>query len=104
MGWLLTATFAVMSCMYACAPPSHHAVALQWKASVPNSSNPLTYSVYRSNLAAGPFQVLVTGVGQTSYTDTSVKPGRTYSYQVTAVDKVTGMESPASNTFTVNVP
>jgi len=62
-----------------------HSVSMNWTAST--SSNIAGYNVYRGAAAAGPFsKVDATPIAGTSYTDTTVQPGQTYYYVVTAVD------------------
>jgi hypothetical protein len=63
-------------------PPGHF-IAITWQA----SSSPDTgrYNVYRSAAAGGPYARVGWGVTGTSFSDTTVQPGATYFYVVTAV-------------------
>lgn len=85
----------------ASSPAGHHFVTLIWKAS---ATEGVEYSVYRA-VPAGKFTKLnpsyVTGL---AFTDTSVLPNHTYSYEVTAYDPQTALESGPSNVVTVVVP
>jgi Domain of unknown function (DUF4082) len=63
--------------------PAPHSVTLDWAAST--SSNIVGYNVYRGRTPGGPY-AQIAFVGGTSYVDTSVSPGQTYVYVVTAVD------------------
>lgn len=67
---------------------------LSWTAST--SSNVAGYNVYRAAVSSGPFTKVNSAlVAGTSYTDSSVQPGQTYYYVVTAVDN-NNNESPFS--------
>jgi hypothetical protein len=77
-----------------------HAVTLTWVASTtPN----VTYSVYRSEAAGGPYSVIKAGVKILSFFDPNVVAGRTYYYAVTAVDP-SGTASVYSNQATATIP
>lgn len=77
-----------------------HAVTLTWAASTtPN----VTYSVYRSENAGGPYSVIKTGVSILSFFDPNVIAGRTYYYVVTAVDSG-GNASVNSNQASATIP
>jgi hypothetical protein len=69
---------------------------LTWTAS---PSSGVTYSVYRTT--AGAATVLVSGLTATSYSDTAIVAGTTYTYYVVAVNGA--LTSPASNLVTVTV-
>ncbi len=76
-----------------------HSVALNWNAST--SAGVTGYKVYRGTTSGGPYSLLTT-VGTTSATDTSVASGQTYYYVVTAVDSAG--ESAYSNQSQAVVP
>lgn len=69
--------------------------------------NPVTgavnYNVYRGTQTGGPYSKVASGVIPTSYSDTTVQPGTTYFYVVTAVNQQ-GDESAFSNQASVSVP
>jgi chitodextrinase len=71
---------------------SHTSVTLAWDASTDKSGS-VTYSVNQDGLS------WAVPEGQTSYTITSLSPGRTYTFYVTAVDKALN-QSGQSNTVT----
>ena len=80
-----------------------HEVELTWSAPS-GSSDPITgYKVYRAPGGTSSFAVVDSMDTQTSYTDSSVQSGQSYSYYVTSVDS-SGVESSPSNTTTVTVP
>jgi pimeloyl-ACP methyl ester carboxylesterase len=67
-----------------CAAESGGRVQLQWTPPMYNgNSSILSYSVYRSTSAAGPF-LRITSVAGTWYNDTEVENGRNYWYKVSA--------------------
>lgn len=70
-------------------------VALAWN-SLPGASS---YRVQRSGVAGGPYTAVATGVTGTTYTDTTVQPGRTYFYTVVGIF-AGGAESGVSNEAT----
>lgn len=72
-------------------------VDLSWTGSTDSGSGIAGYRVYRNGT------LLAKPGNTTSYADTQVSPGTTYSYWVTAVDNA-GNESPASNTVAVTTP
>jgi Abnormal spindle-like microcephaly-assoc'd, ASPM-SPD-2-Hydin len=83
------------------AAPSH-SVSLAWDASP--SNDVVSYNLYRSSSPTGPF----TKVGSTTstvlaFTDTTVKGGQTYFYEVTSVDS-TNLESAVEGPVQVAVP
>jgi len=77
-----------------------HSVTLSWIAS---ASSVEGYNVYRSTPPAAATRLTVRLVPGTRYTDTTVEPGRTYSYYVTAVD-FGAVESLPSEKITTTVP
>jgi hypothetical protein len=84
------------------APPAPaHKVVLNWTA----SANASTYKAYRASgsvCSSGTFSVMQSGIMTTSWTDTTVTAGSTYSYVVTALN-IYG-ESPHSNCMVATVP
>ncbi|UUU30070.1 alginate lyase family protein [Streptomyces sp. CA-210063] len=46
------------------------------------------YAVRRSTRPEGPYEEIATGLDKPTYTDTGVRPGRTYSYMVTATNSL----------------
>lgn len=77
-----------------------HAVTLNWVASTtPN----VTYSVFRSESASGPYSLIKAGVKLLSFFDPNVIAGRTYYYVITAVDSG-GNASIYSNQATATIP
>jgi hypothetical protein len=79
-----------------------HQVELSWNAPSVSSTPISQYRVYRANGGTGSFAKLST-VAQTTYTDTSVQSGQSYSYYVTSVSS-SGAESTPSKTTTVTIP
>jgi fibronectin type 3 domain-containing protein len=59
-----------------------HTVTLTWT----GSAGALSYNIYRSQTSAVYGPPLATGVSSTAYIDTTVVPGQTYFYAVTAVN------------------
>ena len=66
-------------------------VALSWTA----ASGAVGYNLKRATASGGPYGAVATGLGTTSYNDTTVSNGTTYYYVVTAMNG--GGESPNSN-------
>jgi fibronectin type 3 domain-containing protein len=63
-------------------PPGHF-ISISWQAS--SSPESAKYNVYRSAASGGPYSRVGWGVIGTSFSDTTVQPGATYFYVVTAV-------------------
>lgn len=80
--------------------PTTHSVALTWNASA--SPNVMSYNLYRST-GSGTLAKIASGLSNTSYTDSAVIDGRSYTYAATAVDS-SGNESAQSNTAMATVP
>jgi hypothetical protein len=78
-----------------------HSVTLAWSPS--SSSGVAYYNVYRGTVSGGPFTLLKSGVGTTSYLDGNVISGSTYYYVTTAVDS-SGAESAYSNQAKAVIP
>lgn len=76
--------------------PSNNTIHLAWTAGTPAGA---TYKIYRSTGACpgGVFSVVASGVAGTTYDDTGLSGGTTYSYKVSAVDSSGGCESPQSS-------
>jgi Abnormal spindle-like microcephaly-assoc'd, ASPM-SPD-2-Hydin len=76
-------------------------VVLSWHAS---SSKVAGYNVYRSGQPGGPYAKINSGVNKgTTYTDTSVTPGKTYYYVIAAVN-TRGQQSKYSNQAQASIP
>jgi chitodextrinase len=73
------------------ATPGPGSISLDWP---DNTDDPdwASFSVYRSEAAGGPYDLVAGGVTASQYTDTEVTPGTTYYYVVTAED-TSGNES-----------
>jgi hypothetical protein len=69
------------SCTMDCGACSSHSVALAWDAS---TTSGVTYNVYRSTVAGGPYSILLSAVSATAATDSMVSSGTTYYYVVRA--------------------
>jgi len=81
--------------------PSHHFVALSWRASI---SQVVGYNVYRGTRSGGPFSLINSSPeASTMYSDHSVNNGTTYYYVVTSVNSK-GAESVFSNQASAVVP
>jgi hypothetical protein len=80
-----------------------HQIVLTWNAPT-GSGDPIAgYDIYRST-GSGSAQLINSSIdSQTTYTDTSVTSGTTYTYYVTSVDQ-SGVQSTPSNSVTVSVP
>lgn len=78
-------------------------VNLNWQAPA-SSSDPVTgYNIYRA-ASGGSYQLLNPSVNTpTTYTDSSVQAGTTYTYEVMSVD-AQGSESAPSNVYTAAIP
>jgi Protein of unknown function (DUF1573)/Abnormal spindle-like microcephaly-assoc'd, ASPM-SPD-2-Hydin len=78
-----------------------HLVDLSW---MPSTSAVVGYNVYRGTASGGPYTILNSSpIAGTTYTDTSVQPGQTYYYVVTAVSS-SGLQSVYSNQASAPVP
>src|SRR5207247_2584993 len=78
-----------------------HSVPLNWIDSV--SPGVTSQHVYRSQISGGYYALLASlGASATGYTDSSVNPGQTYFYVITAI--ASGLESAYSNQATAVVP
>jgi hypothetical protein len=81
-----------------------HQVDLSWS-EPSNSPVPVTgYNIYRALGGGSAYQLLNSSVGtQTTYVDSTVQSGTTYSYEVKSVDS-SGVESSPSNAINVTIP
>jgi fibronectin type 3 domain-containing protein len=78
-----------------------HAVTLSWNAS---TSNVAGYRTYRATSSGGPYTSLNSAPNpQVRWTDSTVQPGATYYYVITAVAS-NGAESAYSNQTSAAVP
>lgn len=75
---------------------------LAWEAVEDATSGVATYRIYRAASAQGAYEERGT-TDAPPYRDTSVEPGTTYRYRITAVD-LAGNEGPASAVATVEIP
>jgi fibronectin type 3 domain-containing protein len=79
----------------------NHSVALNW---APDASGTTGYNMYSSTVSGGPYTKLTSApLPSTSYTDTTVQPGHTYYYVVTAVNS-SSQESAYSGEVAALVP
>ena len=79
-------------------------VGLTWNAPVSTSDPVVGYRIYRSLTGASNYQLLnAAAVTQTAYQDDTIQSGSSYDYVVKSVDSE-GLESPASNAFSIAVP
>jgi len=81
-------------------PQSSHSVDLSWN---PDGGNAVGYDVYRGTANGGPYQMIDTLDGSTTYSDYTVVSGTTYYYVVTAVN-AEGQQSPYSNVAQAVIP
>jgi len=78
-------------------------VQLTWDAPATSADPVAGYHVYRAS-GSGSYLLLTSAVNApTTYTDTTVQSGTTYTYEVTSVD-ASGVESVPSNVYTAVVP
>jgi hypothetical protein len=81
------------------APAGSGVIALSWTAST--GTAPITYNVYRGTASGGESTTpITTGVNATTYADTSVSPGSTYYYKISATNSIgsSGTSAEASAT------
>jgi len=79
-------------------------VDLSWNAPVNSPATVTGYNVYRSLSGSGSFALLnSTPDQQTSYADSTVTSGATYVYEIKSVGS-DGVESTASNEFSISIP
>jgi penicillin-binding protein 2A len=95
---LTALVLALLSCMYPSGAAKKHWIALKWIAS---TTPGVSYEVYRKPGGQTYFARYV-ATTMTSYLDTGVRPGQSYSYYVTAINS--SGESAPSNTITLVVP
>jgi hypothetical protein len=85
------------------AAPASYEVQLSWVAPDSSSDAVTGYNVYRA-ANGGAYQKLNSSVNQpTTYSDTTVQTGTSYTYEVMSVDAA-GVESAASNIYTAAIP
>jgi hypothetical protein len=78
-------------------------VELTWDAPTSSTDPVVSYNIYRAT-GSGSYAKINSSVNTpTSYTDSTVTSGTTYSYEVTSVDG-SGVESTPSNIYTVAIP
>jgi hypothetical protein len=79
-----------------------HSVTLSWVAST--STGVVGYNIYRRAASAEPYtKINPAPTSATTYTDSNVQAGQTYSYVTTSVD-MSGNESAYSNDITAVIP
>jgi fibronectin type 3 domain-containing protein len=79
-------------------------VELNWAAPANSSAAVTGYHIYRAPSGSTSYQLLNTAVNTpTTYTDTAVQSGTTYTYQVMSVDAA-GAQSAPSNVYTAAIP
>ena len=82
--------------------PVAHSVTLTWDAS--SSPTVVGYNVFRSTQSGGPYSTMNTGlVSGLTYTDQTVQSGKTYYYNLTAVDG-NGVESQFAGEVSATIP
>jgi fibronectin type 3 domain-containing protein len=85
------------------AVPSAGAVRLAWNPS--GSPDVALYAIYRAGESGDFMRIATTMAIATVYLDRDVRPGATYRYAVTALDKARrANESPRSNEISVRLP
>lgn len=84
-------------------PATQHHVSLSWSAPQPNGDTVTGYHVYRSVGSNTLNFSQVSAASATSYVDTNVNAGSSYTYAVRSVD-AEGVESVNSNTAVATVP
>ena len=81
-----------------------HTVSLSWNAPVGSTDPVAGYNIYRATGSSTSYQLLNTSVNtSTSYTDTGVQSGSSYTYYVESIDAQDNPSAP-SNTATVSIP
>lgn len=81
-------------------PPGSHKVDLSWSPS--STVGVVSYNIYRSGAAAGPYSKIGNATTNT-FTDSTVQAGQTYFYTLTAVDG-SNVESATSTPVSATVP
>jgi hypothetical protein len=80
-----------------------HEVDLSWNAPTSSPDPVIGYNIYRA-IGSGGFVLINSSPNPTvTYVDHNVTSGTSYSYEVKSVD-ASGVESTASNQFTVTIP
>ena len=81
-----------------------HEASLTWEAPASSSDPVDSYQVDRADAGSSSYSVVgTTTAASTTFTDTSVKPGKSYSYEIRSVDEMGNTSSP-SNAITLSVP
>jgi fibronectin type 3 domain-containing protein len=76
-------------------------VTLTW-AAIPDATS---YGVYRQDSTNGPWTILVEGLTEITYTDTSITPGKTATYAVKAfIEKAYSSYKTVTGTRTIGIP
>ena len=79
-------------------------VQLTWDAPTSTTDPAVGYNIYRAESGSASYTLLNSSVNtQTTYTDTTVQDGTSYTYEVTSVD-ASGVQSVPSNTYTAAIP
>jgi fibronectin type 3 domain-containing protein len=79
-------------------------VDLTWNAPTDSTDPVAGYNIYRATGTNSSYQLMNSSVDSTTtYTDTTVQNGTSYTYYVESVD-ASGNQSSPSNTFTASVP
>ena len=79
-------------------------VELNWAAPANSGAAVTGYNIYRAPSGSASYQLLNTAVNApTTYTDTTVQSGTTYTYQVMSVDAA-GAQSAPSNVYSATIP
>lgn len=76
----------------------NHGVKLTWN---PSTTPHVTYRLYRCAATATVCPLLASSIAGTTYTDSTVVSGQTYTYTATSFN---GLESPKSNKFVAVIP
>lgn len=97
--------FSVGSTVYGMpAQAAPHSVTVTWHATTAEKgSAPLRYNIYRSEDGGQSYVCIAQKVQDTTYLDSNVKAGKSYSYEVTSVDEK-GHESARSAPIKATVP
>jgi hypothetical protein len=89
------------SALTATGPSMQHTVSLSWKRST--TPNFASFNMYRSTVMGSSYELLASAIGDTVYSDQTVRSGTTYYYVVAAVNDQ-GQESGYSNEVRTVIP